>query len=88
MGTISAEAILPFSLILPFATVSTLKGIRGKFFPLTFLHSDQPKLYRVLAILKAKGIDIGHFGKFMFTGEVSEFDGDVASNVYPVRRTV
>ena len=32
--------------------------ISSKYFPLTLLHSEQPKLYRVLAVLSAIGLKV------------------------------
>ena len=41
---------------------SVLKGknllLESKFFPLTLLHSERPKLHRVLAVLSAIGLKV------------------------------
>ena len=55
LGTLSWEATLVFSSLSPFSTGSTL---RSKFFPLTLMLSEMPKLYTILAFLSAIGLNI------------------------------
>ena len=73
-STFSEKATLPFLFLLPFSMGVNLQervcSSRSKFFslredsqgsnlfPLTLLHSERPKLYRVLAILSAIGLRV------------------------------
>ena len=59
MNTLTGEATLSFSVLSPLSVGSALERIcssRSKFYPLTLLHSELPKCYRVLAILSAIGL--------------------------------
>ena len=68
--SISGEATLSFCFLLPSQWETTLKGknlllkeYKSKFFSLTLLHSEQPKLHRVLAVLSAIGLKVDPFSK-------------------------